>query len=66
MSIIIMKCEKVSLSEKSWTGSFFCTKLHDRIIEIDWLDAIDFIPKKGYNVLNHTIVYLIALSLVQR
>ena len=45
---------------------FFCTKPHDRIIDIDWLDAIDFVLKKGYNVLNYTIVWLTMLRLVQR
>lgn len=45
---------------------FFCTKLHNWIIRIDWLDAIDFALKKGYNVLNYTIVWLTMLSLVQR
>ena len=35
---------------------FFCTKPHNRIIEIDWLDTVDFVLKKDYNVLNYTIV----------
>lgn len=33
MSIIIMKREKMSLSEWSWTSSFFCTELHDRLAD---------------------------------
>lgn len=56
MSIVIMKDEQMSLAKFVQTGSFFCSKPHKRIIEIDWFDTIDFPLEKGYNVLNYTIV----------
>ena len=54
-------------NELVWVGSdkfIFFTKLHNRKTWINLLDTVDFHLKNDYNVINHTVYYLIESSLV--